>query len=146
MPCNRAWHTVGIWSVLFPPFSPFLTKWESIWLPWKCTIDEINSDLSLRKILCQSLPYLYVFHTLLLPSLLQKAFLSKSPWHTLLSLSSCVLPHSPVMLEQYSYSPGEYLPSLISSFNSLPKCYFLILVFPELCVPSSQQLKCKRNK
>lgn len=61
-----------------------------------------------------------------------------------LFIKSCILPHSALTGRgEQSSSPGEYLPFLMSSSNSLPESYFFNkCLFPALCVPSSQQLKC----
>ena len=92
---------------------------------WKKFMSHVSAFTGLSA----SLSPISGFHTLLLPNLLQKLFLGKSPWHSLF-IKSCCLPHSPVMLEQCSYSPREHLPSLISSFNSLRKCYFFNTCLP----------------
>lgn len=84
---------------------------------------------------CANHSHIFVFHILLLPNWLQKLLKQVSLTQFAFFIKSCVQSHSPLKLEQSSCSPGKYLPSLISSSNSLPKCYFfLIIVFFLHCV------------
>lgn len=76
-----------------------------------------------------------VYRVLPLPSLLQKLLEQLSLTQFALFIKSCILPCSPLMLEQSSYSPGEHFPSLLASSSSLPKGYFfLVIVFSLRCV------------
>lgn len=133
------------WGNVSSLFSPFLTKGESGWFPRSCTTDFKNSDPSLHQIPCQSLSCLCVCHRLLPSSLLHKLLLSKCPWHRWLYQ----VRHSSPQLTDSGTIPSSRTVPLFSKFLfQLPprKLFFNKCFFPALCVPSSQQLKCKIDK